>query len=160
MSRQIGMTRGRPGREGNVLFQFSAFMFLVIVTAASVLGLVLSDFVRAHIIRMHGTFYAVSLSPNFDDILATGNEAEFEALISGLERAGRLPQVKRFGTRQENNCSARPISRKGERAMILFRSLSADRCASSTVSARAFFRSVRFAAIYFFSFRSRTPQDG
>ena len=94
MSRQIGMTRGRPGREGNVLFQFSAFMFLVIVTAASVLGLVLSDFVRTHVIRMHGTFYAVSLSPNFDDILATGNEAEFEALISGLERAGRLPQVK------------------------------------------------------------------
>ncbi|HCM25085.1 MAG TPA: hypothetical protein DIC34_00810 [Treponema sp.] len=94
MSSLTGKTMGRPGREGNVLVQFSAFMFLVIVTAASVLGLVLSDFVRSHVIRMHGSFYALSLSPNFDDLLATGNGTEFEALKSGLESAGGLPHVK------------------------------------------------------------------
>lgn len=57
------MTSKRPHTiyRGNVLLQYSVFMLAIISVIAAILGAALMDFVRGHVIRMHGEFYSRTL---------------------------------------------------------------------------------------------------
>jgi len=94
MNSQPNVGPGRHGRDGNVLLQFSIFMFLVVAFIALALGFVLSDFVRGHVIRMHGAFYAESLAVNLGERIAAGDAASLTSLFDELERRGEIPHIK------------------------------------------------------------------
>jgi HD-GYP domain-containing protein (c-di-GMP phosphodiesterase class II) len=94
MKSSMGGGRGKSDRDRNVLLRFSVFMFLVVAGSAGILGLALTDFVRGHLIRMHGAFYAESLATGLGEKLSIGRPEDFAALREDLERSGRLPHVK------------------------------------------------------------------
>lgn len=84
---------GRGGRK-NVLLSYSIFMLIVVAVVASILGAVLTDFVRNHVIRMHAAFYAETLSSAFSIALPGGSKSELSKAHDELEREGHLLHVK------------------------------------------------------------------
>ncbi len=88
----ISRHRARLGR--NVLIEFSLLMFSVILVTSATLGYVLTGFVRGHVIRMHGSFYAQGLTTVFPQFLESENEEQFKAIVARFELSGSLPHVE------------------------------------------------------------------
>ncbi len=80
--------------EKNVLLSYSLFMLIVVAGASSLLGIVLTGFVRGHVIRMHASFYADSLSSAFSSTLPGASKEELARAHDSLEREGLLMHVK------------------------------------------------------------------
>lgn len=81
-------------RDHNILLRFSVFMLVVVALSSAVLGLILADYVRGHIIRMHGTFYAESLSLSFEKMLISGDVEEIATIKGSIANESTLPHIK------------------------------------------------------------------
>ena len=80
--------------KGNVLFQYSVFMLFVISIKATLLGAILTNLVREHVIRMHGDFYSRTLSFDVNNLIERGSQKDFSDLIQKLEMSGQLVHAR------------------------------------------------------------------
>lgn len=78
----------------NILLQYSVFMLFVIIVTSMILGSILTNFVRGHIIRMHGDFYSRTLSFDVNKLIEQGSQKDFTELISRLEASGQLVHAR------------------------------------------------------------------
>ncbi len=85
---------GAGKRGKNLLLSYSILMLLVVALAAAVLGLVLTSIVRGHLIRMHASLYADSLTTAFSAALPRESKEELARAKDVLGRDGLLLHVK------------------------------------------------------------------